>query len=144
MGLLTSLENCQEKLTKLNQWRETRSPLSPPIQEQLDTIIQDVEAFHTQMLDRQHQHSRAWLREIEADTQEIQTLEDKDKWEYAPRVLKKIAEEKSQYQPYLTSQEQETLEQIEEQYKETQILLLFSQLSQEQQQKLYEKLAEYL
>jgi hypothetical protein len=144
MGSLTSLEDCQEKLTKLNQWRETRSPLSSPIQEQLDTIIQDVEASQTQMLERKRQHSQAWLGEIEANTQEIQTLEDKDKWEYAPRVLKKIAEEKSQYQPYLTSQEQETLEQIEEQYKETQILLLFSQLSQEQQQKLYEKLAEYL
>ena len=144
MGSLTSLAICQEKLTKLNQWRETRSPLSPPIQEQLDTIIQDVEASHTRMLDRQHQHSRAWLREIEADTQEIQTLEDKDKWEHAPRLLKKIAEEKSQHQPYLTSQEQDTLEQIEQQYKETQILILFKELSQEQQQKLYEKLAEYL
>lgn len=147
-----TLEACQAQLDKLNRWKEGIDTLIPSLQERFDAIYQVTEKAKIQILNRQQAAVEKWLKGIENQAAELDSLTDEvEKGKLANKLLQKIQRDQTQYIEKLSSSHQDLLKSIEHQCgaeidkdRENQIKVLFQQLPRSQRVSLYRQLEAYL
>lgn len=149
---IKTLEACQSQLEKLAQWKEKVDILDPSLQERFDSIHAATEQTKARLLQRQQNDAERWLKSLESQSAELQTLTDEaERRKLANKLLNKIQREQSQHIEKLNTGCQGTLQEIECQCeaeiandRENQIRILFQQLPRAQRISLYRQLEVYL
>ncbi len=122
------------------------------LQGRFDAIRAATEQTEARLLQRQQHDAEKWLKSLESQAAELQTLVDEaEKSKLANKLLNKIQREQSQHTEKLNTDYQGALQEIERQCeaeiakdRENQIKTLFQQLSRTQRINLYRQLEVYL
>lgn len=147
-----NLEACRSQLEKLTQWEENIAILAPILRERFETICAATRQAETRLLQRQQGDAEAWLKKLETQAAELQSLTDEtEKSKLANKLLQKIQREQAQHIDKLNAVYQDSLRSIERQCeieitrdRENQIKILFQRLPQSQRVILHRQLAAYL
>ncbi|XHX78439.1 MAG: hypothetical protein RBJ76_29155 [Stenomitos frigidus ULC029] len=149
---IRTLEACQSQLEKLVQWKESADGLAPFLQERFDSIHETTKQAEARLLQRQQGDAEKWLKILENQATELQSLTDEtEKSKLANKLLHKLQREQSQHIEKLSVAQQDFLKEVERQCeaeiakdRENQIKLLFQQLSRSQRISLHHQLEVYL
>jgi hypothetical protein len=149
---IRNLEACQSQLEKLTQWKENIDVLAPVLQERFEEIYEEKRQAETRLLQRQQGDAEGWLKKLENQAAELQSLtDDTEKSKLANKLLQKIQREQAQYIDRLNAVYQDSLRSIERQCeiemdrdRENQIKILFQQLPRAQRMNLHHQLEAYL
>ncbi|MEH2197605.1 hypothetical protein [Nostoc sp.] len=139
-----TLETCQTQLDRLEDWENKTEVLREKFSDRVHSLRTEIERKQSQFLQK-------WLKYLENSCTEINQLSDAEKLEAANNLLEKIQAEKNNYINLFSITESQLLENIERQCIEerdkdivNQIFVLFRQLSDLQQQNVYDDLGQIL
>ncbi|MFN6484111.1 MULTISPECIES: hypothetical protein [unclassified Nostoc] len=139
-----TLETCQTQLDRLEDWENKTEGLREKFSDRVHSLRREIELKQSQFLQQ-------WLKYLENSCTEINQLPDIEKLKAANNLLEKIQAEKNNYINLLSIPETQLLENIERQCIEkrdkdivNQIFVLFRQLSDLQQQNVYDDLGQIL
>jgi hypothetical protein len=149
---IKTLEACQSQVEKLTQWKENTNDLDPLLQERFDSIHQAIVQTELRLLQRQQGDAEKWLKMIEIQAAELQSLiTDAEKNKLANSLLHKLQQNRDRYIDKLSDEHQNSLNAIQNQCeleidknREYQIKILFQQLPRSQRVNVYHQLGEYL
>ena len=149
---IRNLEACQSQLEKLTQWKENIYVLVPLLQKQFDAVHEAIRQTEIRLLQRQQGDAEGWLKKLESQAAELQSLTDEtEKSKLADKLLQKIQREQTQYIDRLNAVYQDSLRSIERQCeieidrdRENQVKILFQQLPRSQRVTLHRQLEQYL
>lgn len=107
---------------------------------------------HLQIQKQQKSATKAWLEKLENQNTRLEKFTEPDqKIEAASQLYKEIAQWRNQHEERLTAKQKQTLErivnrciEIQNQDRESKILVLFRELPLAQRESLYNRLAKYL
>lgn len=144
LSKLETLETCQAQLDRLEDWENKTEVLREKFSDRVHSLRTEIERKKSQFLQQ-------WLKDLENSCTEIKQLSDKEKLEAANNLLEKIQTEKNNYINLFSIPETQLLENIERQCIEernkdivNKIFVLFRQLSDLQQQNVYDDLGQIL
>ncbi|MEH2091196.1 hypothetical protein [Nostoc sp.] len=140
-----TLETCQTQLDRLKDWENKTEGLREKFSDRVHSLRTEIERKKSQFLQQ-------WLNDLENSCTEINQLsDDTEKLEAANNLLEQIQAEKNNYINLFSILETQLLENIERQCIEernkdivNQIFVLFRQLSDLQQQNVYDDLGQIL
>ncbi|MEH2036509.1 hypothetical protein [Nostoc sp.] len=140
-----TLETCQAQLDRLKDWENKTEGLKEKFSDRVHSLRTEIERKKSQFLQQ-------WLKDLENSCTEINQLsDDTEKLEAANNLLEQIQAEKNNYINLFSIPETQLLENIERQCIEernkdivNQIFVLFRQLSDLQQQNVYDDLGQIL
>ncbi|MCY7273803.1 MAG: hypothetical protein LH702_08650, partial [Phormidesmis sp. CAN_BIN44] len=149
---IRTLEACQSQLEKLSQWKESADGLAPFLQERFDSIHETTKQAEARLLQRQQGDAERWLKTLENQVTELQSLTDEtEKSRFANKLLHKLQRDQTQHIEKLSIVHQDFLKDVERQCeaeivkdRENQIKLLFQQLPRSQRISLHHQLEAYL
>ncbi|WP_315791366.1 hypothetical protein [Fischerella sp. JS2] len=149
---LQTWTSCQAQIERLQEWQNSQESLTDKLRDRITSVCTNLEEQKTWLLAQAQAAAQQWLQDLR--TQYIplsQLVEDTAKLTAANNLLAEIHDEENRYIDLLTTEEIQTLENIErqciaQQQKDiaNQIFVLFRELSRSQQQKVYARLGQYL
>lgn len=139
---------CQSQLEKLAQWKGNIDVLDPLLQEHFDSIHAATVQTEVRLLQRQQSDAEKWLKSLENQATELQTLtNDSEKIKLLNRLLHKIQREQAQHIEKLNAIHQDFLKDIERRCEaeiakdcENQIKILFEQIPRPRRVSFYREL----
>jgi hypothetical protein len=148
---LDTLQACQAEKERLLKWQEESGEITATVQTHFDSMIAQLEQTQQQIENQQRDAARKWLEGLEVQNRSLESIEPVKKLDNANQLLKKVKQQRHQYQPVLQAEQQQILKQIinncveiQNQDKESKILTLFQELPREQRESLLKRLSEYL
>lgn len=146
-----TVQACQVERERLLQWRDTEE-ITQQLQTLLESMLANLEQTQQQIEKEQQSAARTWLEILEnQDTRLEQFTDSVKKLEAASQLLKQIKKQRNQHKQMLEAEQKHTVEriinhclEIQNQDRESTILVLFQKLPREQRENLHKRLAEYL
>jgi hypothetical protein len=146
-----TLKACQAEKERLLKWREESGEITATVQTRFDSMIAQLEQTQQQIENQQRDAAREWLEGLEIQNRSLESIEPVKKLDNANQLLKKVKQQRHQYQSVLQAEQQQIIEQIinncveiQNQDKESKIITLFQELPREQRESLLKRLTEYL
>ncbi len=141
---------CRDERERLVKWRQNTEQMTPRVQTLLDSMLANLEQTQQHIENQQTDAAKKWLDGIETEYTRLEQYTSAKKLVAANDLYKQITKQRHQHEQMLEAQKQ-TLEQIinhcveiQNQDKESKILVLFQELPRKKRESLLKKLAKYL
>ena len=148
----STIDDCHKSRERLLRWQTECSNLTEHLSVQAQSFITLLENNEQTIHQKQVSDAELGLRELEAHAFEMYRSESEaERLAAATRLLKKTEAHRNAFAEYLTTEQQNSLERIEnscieEQEKDSanEIILKFQRLSRPKREEVYKKMAQYL
>lgn len=149
---LDTLQACGTERERLIQWRDNAQGITNTVQTLLESMLAKLEQTQQQIQKQQKNTAKLWLESLEKqDKQLAQINEPVKRLEDASQLLKEINRQKHQYEEILQVKQKQSLEriikhclEIQNQDRESKILVLFQELPRKQRESLLKTLVKYV
>lgn len=147
---LDTIQACQVEQQRLLQWRDANAD-TPTVKTLLESMLAKLEQTQQRLEKQLHSATSSWLESLEnQDTRLEQFTDHQKKLDAASQLLKQIRRQKNQHEQMLAAEQKQTVEriknhcvEIQNQDRESKILVLFQELPREQRESLLKRLVEY-
>ena len=147
---LDTIQACQAEQQRLLQWRDATED-TPTVKILLESMLVKLEQTQQRVEKQLHSATSSWLESLENQDTRLEQFSDRSKkLDAASQLLKQIRRQKNQHEQMLEAEQKQTVEriknhcvEIQNQDRESTILVLFQELPREQRESLLKRLVEY-
>lgn len=144
---LNTLDNCKQEQERLQNWCQNIGEIPTTVKTRYDVMLNELEKRQQQLEKQQRDAATKWLNGLVSQKERLEKSKESAKLDSATSLLATINTQRNQYENSLTADEQANLEQIiadciaiQNQNKESRILILFQELPKDKRQSLLQRL----